>query len=505
MLSKKALGATSAGKSPKTLFLAIESSPYLLAYSWGPSGGFGGQFSTPGTSFPVNSNSNAIAINPDENVVAVLGSSSPYVRAFPWSSTGFGTKYADPSVVPGGNSPYALTFSPTKGALAVVSNGGNVPDVYRWSNSTGFGTKYTAPSTLPPSESRSVAFSPDGSVIVLGHYTQPNIAAYAWSDSTGFGTKYANPSLPTGITTAYTQGVTFSPDGSVIALCMSASPNIAAYPWSNSTGFGTKYANPSSLPADATAQGGLAFSPSGNTIAVAHGSSPFLSVYPWSNSTGFGTRFTNPGDAINQGKDVAFSPDGRYLALGYLSGPVIVYPWNDSTGFGTSYANPLSGLGWTAQGVAWSTVGDPLYPEFVAVSHANTPFVTAYPWSSNGFGAKFANPATLPAGTGNGVAFNPSGNAVAVAHATTPFVTAYPWSASGFGTKFADPSTVPAGTGFGVTFSPNGSAVAVAHGTTPFITAYPWSGSGFGTKYANPTTLPASTGNGIAFTQIILT
>ena len=88
---------------------------------------------------------------------------------------------------------------------------------------------------------------------------------------------------------------------------------------------------------------------------------------------------------------------------------------------------------------------------------------------------------------------------VAVAHTSSPFITAYPWSSSGFGTKYANPATLPASTGNGLAFSPDGSAIAVAHGVTPFISAYPWSSSGFGTKYANPATLPASSGIGVAF------
>jgi hypothetical protein len=31
--------------------------------------------------------------------------------------------------------------------------------------------------------------------------------------------------------------------------------------------------------------------------------------------------------------------------------------------------------------------------------------VDAYPWSASGFGTKFSNPATLPTGQGQGVAF----------------------------------------------------------------------------------------------------
>ena len=42
---------------------------------------------------------------------------------------------------------------------------------------------------------------------------------------------------------------------------------------------------------------------------------------------------------------------------------------------------------------------------------------------------------------------------IAVAHGTSPFISVYPWG-SGFGTKYSDPSTLPAGTGRGVAFSP---------------------------------------------------
>jgi hypothetical protein len=73
--------------------------------------------------------------------------------------------------------------------------------------------------------------------------------------------------------------------------------------------------------------------------------------------------------------------------------------------------------------------------QYVAVAHNTSPYITAYPWSGSGFGAKFSNPATLPSGSGRGVAFSPAGDAVAVAHLSSPYITAYPWSGSGFGDK----------------------------------------------------------------------
>lgn len=60
-------------------------------------------------------------------------------------------------------------------------------------------------------------------------------------------------------------------------------------------------------------------------------------------------------------------------------------------------------------------------------------------------GTEYTNPATLPAGTDNGAAFSSTGDAIAVAHATSPYITAYPWSSSGFGAKYANLATLPTG------------------------------------------------------------
>ena len=83
-------------------------------------------------------------------------------------------------------------------AIAVAHGTTPFITAYPWSGS-GFGTKYANPATSPTGTGRGVAFSPDGSAIAVAHGTTPYITAYPWSGS-GFGTKYANPStLPTGI------------------------------------------------------------------------------------------------------------------------------------------------------------------------------------------------------------------------------------------------------------------------------------------------------------------
>ena len=91
-----------------------------------------------------------------------------------------------------------------------------------------------------------------------------------------------------------------------IAVAHNATPFVTAYPWSSSTGFGTKYTNPATLPTNTSP--GVAFSPAGDAIAVAHYTSPYVSAYPWS-SSGFGTKYADP----------ATLPTGNALAVAFAA------------------------------------------------------------------------------------------------------------------------------------------------------------------------------------------
>ena len=332
--------------------------------------------------------------------VAIGGGNTPYLRVYPWSS-GFGTKYSDPVGYNAG--PQAeVAFKPQGDAIAVVGHGGAAPymNVYPWSSS-GFGSKYSQPATAIAGRGYGVNFRPQGDAIAIAHQTQHKIAAYPWSSS-GFGTKYAdptgNPALGGQFDTSGARAVAYSPAGDAIAVGFDTNQKIFAYSWSS--GFGTKYADPSN----------------------------------------------QPGDQVH---DVAFKPQGDAIAFAakrfYGSPAVGAYPWSSGSGFGTRYSNPATEVPNNGFGVAFKAQGDA-----IAVAHLSSPFVTAYPWSS-GFGTKYANPVTAVAGSGYGVDFSRNGDAIAVAHSTTPFVSAYPWSA-GFGTKYADPGTIPNGRGNNVDF-----------------------------------------------------
>ena len=230
--------------------------------------------------------------------IAVAHDTTPFITAYPWSGSGFGTKFTNPATLPASDT-YGVAFSSAGDAIAVADTASPYVAAYPWSIS-GFGTKFTNPATLPTGTGRGVAFTPAGNAIAVAHDTSPYVTAYPWSGS-GFGTKFTNPAtLPTGTG----RGVAFSPAGDAIAVAHTTTPFVTAYPWSGS-GFGTKFTNPATLPASTGTA--VAFSPSGDAIAVAHATTPFITAYPWSIS-GFGTKFANPATLpASTGNGVAFT------------------------------------------------------------------------------------------------------------------------------------------------------------------------------------------------------
>ena len=324
---------------------------------------------------------------PQATAIAMEATGTPFIHMYPWAS-GFGTKYADPSILPLNvrTSLYQDTFS-FNGASDIAMMG-NAPYISAYPVvSTGFGTKYATPSTALTSTG-GLAYSPNGQAIVMGAAgATPPVVAYTWTSGSGFGTKYANPSTPP---TSLLESVSFNPTSSVVFLgsdiAASSAFYILAYAWSSASGFGTKFAQPATNPSN-TARFSVT-TPSGDAIYMGNNNVTFVQGYPWSGS-GFGTQYTAP-------------------------------------------STPPTGAG---NGGSINAAGNAL-----VLAHETTPFVTAYS-ISNGFGSKFANPATLPTGNGLSASFNKTGDSVVIGHLTTPFASVYAWSA-GFGTKYANPSTM---------------------------------------------------------------
>lgn len=244
----------------------------------------------------------------------------------------------------------------------------------------------------------------------------------------------------------------------------------------------------------------VAFSPDGQFLAVGNVGTTDVHVYYLDGTTLTSIHTSAPGNTTG----VAFSPDSSVLVTGqnnlltpyYVTGSGSSATW---TAFGTT------AIGGQVREVAFSADGT-----FLAVAHETSPYCTVFTVSGTGASmvftkvttgdaSEFADAADYPAGNGFGVNFSWDGRFMAVAHTTTPYVHIYEINGTTF-TALADPGTLPAGDGKGVAFSRDGNWMSVAHTTTPFITNYAISGSTF-TKAANPATLPDGNGSDVAFSS----
>ena len=324
----------------------------------------------------------------------------------------------------------------------------------------------------------------------------PFIEAYEWTNTGGFGTKYSNPStLPAGGANA----VAFSPSGNDIAVAHNNSPDISVYPWSSS-GFGTKYSNPSTTPAgDAN---DVSWHSTGNDLAVAHNNSPYLSVYPFTSGTGFGTKYTDSSIPTGNMEGITFNPDGDYLIAAGGGAPYWLLCWNftSGTGVGSRLTNVTTPAGGNYTDLAMSHDGNNFVGTFF-----NTPFVQAYTFDapSNPWFTTLSNPSSLPPNHGWGATFSPDDSVIVVGHYDSPFISAYAFTGSSWGTKYSNPSSLPANRNRPV-FTADGSAIITADVSSPYLEAWAWDNtSGFGTKYSNPSTLPAGGAYNVAIKPIL--
>jgi hypothetical protein len=306
--------------------------------------------------------------------------------------------------------------------------------------------KIADPAVLPTGTGGGVTFSPDGTLMAVAHNTTPFITIY----NTATWTKLSDPTiLPTG----NANSVVFNYNGTLMAVSHLVSPYITIY----NTSDWSKVVDPAVLPTGTAYN--VDFNHDGTLMAVAHSNSPFITIY----NTSDWTKVTNPSILpVGIGQGVAFSRDDSLMTVTHSASPYItIYNTSD-----------------------WSKVADPaILPTgstfevdfsydgtLMVVAHTTSPYITIYnisDWS------KVADPAVLPTGNGYGISFSHDGALVSIAHNTSPFVTIYntsDWS------KIADPAALPAGVGYGAAFNNNKSLMAISHAITPFVSIYPVEG-----------------------------
>jgi hypothetical protein len=411
------------------------------------------------------------------NVVATAGNGQASI-SFTAGYTGGGTVTYTATSTPSG-----ITATSASSPITVtgLTNGTAYTFTVRGTNTLGY---------------TSAESSSSNSVTPLGQYMAAtfndeatSFAAYEWTDS-GFGGKYADPSsLPVNNTIS----ITATSTNNAIIVGSSVSPFVTAYPFSSS-GIGTKFTNPTPLPTSAASTGQcLATSNTGSGyIFVGQATTtPAIVYYQFNGGYGFGSKLSTPsGISTISGRGVAVNSVANTIAIGLSASPSIaVYPFND--GFGSKYADAAT-INGQCYKTTFNPAGNVIICSLLASGNNRT---VAYAWN-NGFGAKYADPST-PLTFSDSVNFSPDGlNFVATWSANT-YPLAYPWN-NGFGTKYADPATSVAEAYMSATFNSKSNALAVNADGAMGVRVYSWS-SGFGTVYANPSTVISGLAYGIIF------
>ena len=316
-------------------------SPYVLAYPWLPGSGFGTKYADP-TVTPTSGVTN-VAFSPNGRVIFLGGTVSPYIQAYSWTQeSGFGTKYANPSTNPGA---VVANIAVNPAGTVVAMSAGSTNVAYRWTDAGGFGTKYTDPAAQYGSNgSTSLAWSPVGDAIVTGGTLSnaPRVVGYKWSDVSGWGTAYA-ASFTSGGTANSIRQIAFNPAGTAVIFSLWGPVGTTSGPtvglrWSSSTGWGTQY----SVPANGSVSNGYGccFTPDGSaviyTASNSNGAVLKIGAYAWNDSTGFGTAYANATDSSTGIARISMLSDGTAFVSGDSAG-VTVTEWNSTTGFGTRY------------------------------------------------------------------------------------------------------------------------------------------------------------------------
>lgn len=311
---------------------------------------------------------------------------NPRIAMYPWSNaTGFGVRFANQATIPS-NLPHSIdTYGSSSGDMMYGGAATDELQTFAWSSS-GIGSRYALPSVSAAAAIMEARWSPNGQAIVGGFYIySPYIIGYSYTQGTGFGSKYADPvTLPSGSQYA----VSWKDDATVCVSGLSGTSALNVYPWSS--GFGTRYSNPATAAASTYS---MRFYTGGGSTVIAGGrtSSPFTQAYAWNN--GFGTKFSNPATAPTGAVNgCSFSEDGAYIAMAHDTFPyVTAYPWSNSSGFGTKYSNPTTDVGGDAQSVGFQKGSNVL-----GMTMAAGDFIACYAWSSSGFGTRYASYTQTP-------------------------------------------------------------------------------------------------------------
>jgi hypothetical protein len=320
----------------------------------------------------------------------------------------------------------SLLVKPIK-ALLIANSTATSPSIvaYNWDESSGFGSVISH--SITTNYYKIVKFSSDTSYVALS--TGAGLDVYPWSTSFGFGTKFAAGSIGVPSITSIdfgTNEIGYTNGGS--------SSYFNVVKWS-SAGFGSIVGNPSS-PAASNPRS-IVFSRGRTFIVIVSDAVPRIYGFPYSSSTGFGTRASHGGLSLTQ----SISSDSsslrpsttQRLAIGLSSTPFMAYTGLLDTGFDAAGGTPATSIAMSVEGTVQTSA------DLFFVGSSTT--VAAYKWSGL---TRYTNSSSSLENSAKAIDVNGTSNCLGIALAGSPNIAAYKWvNNTGFGTKFTAPSSLP--------------------------------------------------------------
>lgn len=327
--------------SPNGRYMAIAhtTSPYITVYDFVTNSPV--KLSNPGT-LP-SSNCLSCAWSPDSRFLAVgMASSSIFFYDLQSGSVIY---LAQPTGIVSA-SWTGLAWSPDGNYFAAAGNVSPYVFVWPWSTS-GTGTKLSNPATLPTGGATDVAWSSNSRYLAVVHATTPYLTVY--DINTGSLVKKNNPNT----TPTNTPEAVIWYGGLYIAVGQATTtPRMSFYDFTGEA-TPTKLADPATLPSNGVYD--LSVSPDGLTLSAATAQSTAY-MHSYNISTPSApvalTSMTNApsGTSVTQANGVAWSPQGRYLALTYAASNtyVTIYDMDTAAGYNpvTEFKLPTVSYGW---------------------------------------------------------------------------------------------------------------------------------------------------------------
>ena len=339
------LGNVFSGAS-KLNYLSVMSfsSPYVQLYPWVRGSGIGTKFSDPASAASVaGSNRQNSKFSTSSNYFISGCNASPFMQVYQVTNTGFGTKVSNPATLP---TTAAIGVNFTTSNKDVIINKNNVPSAWPWTGS-GFGTKYTDSSTVMTyTNTYGGCVSAVGDDVFQGGSASTSLmSAWSFTSGTGWGSQYSNPSYILSGTNY--QGYSTDPTGTLLMVA-AVSPNLSLINWSPGVGFGTRIATAGSNESyrgSFNQLGNFYLNVTSNIYAGIPSPYIFFGIYPVSTS-GFGTKISGPSITNSGGTytfvNGVFSPYGTEIAMSSnIDNSIYAYPFTGSS-FGTKYSNPAT-------------------------------------------------------------------------------------------------------------------------------------------------------------------